>query len=49
MATRPARAAAIGELYHATNGREAAELLIDFEQDRRVALIVAHVKETPPE
>jgi hypothetical protein len=37
------RIAAIGELYRATEGSQAAELLIDLEEDQRIALIVAHV------
>jgi hypothetical protein len=37
------RAAAIGALYEATDGGEAAELLIDLEEDRTLGLIVADV------
>jgi hypothetical protein len=37
------RAAAIGALYEATDGGEAAELLIDLEEDRKMALIVTDV------
>jgi hypothetical protein len=43
MAPADQRAAAIGELYRATDGGQAAELLIDLEEDRRLALIVADV------
>jgi hypothetical protein len=39
---------AIGRLYAEPDGREAAEVLIDLEEDRRTALIVADVlKERP--
>jgi hypothetical protein len=43
MAPQDQRAEAIGRLYEQPNGREAAELLIDLEEDRRTALIVADV------
>ncbi len=42
------RAAAIGALYEATDGGEAAELLIDLEDDRTLALIVADVLKDSP-
>jgi hypothetical protein len=43
MAPEEQRAAAIGELYRATEGGSAAELLIDLEADRRLGLVVAGV------
>jgi hypothetical protein len=43
MAPQVERPAAIGELYQATGDSQAVELLIDLEEDRRMALIVADV------
>jgi hypothetical protein len=50
MAPADQRAEAVGELYRATGGGQAAELLIDLEQDRPIALIVADVlKQSVPD
>jgi hypothetical protein len=43
------RAAAIGRLYRETDGGQLAEFLIDLEEDRTIALIVADVLKPCPE
>ncbi len=43
MAPEEARAARAGQLYGLTDGASIAELLIDLEEDRQTALMVADV------
>jgi hypothetical protein len=50
MLPQEERAAAIGRLYRETDGGQLPELMIDLEEDRTVALIVADVlKESLPD